>query len=147
MSSVLKKDFKRLILDTVKVQKYVEDLGEEREADAGGRPKQDLTPLASWIVQLDFDLRTMLLDCAILGRQYWKTHNLPLIKSLHCSLDIMHHLLNDLNSISPGLETASLGPPNLRRFLKDWIRFKKSVINLQISLQHLGMRRKMMCNT
>jgi hypothetical protein len=139
----MKKDFKRLMLDTDKVQEYVEVLGQVNAVDAGGRRQSDLTQLASRIVHLDFDLRTMLLDCAILGRQYWKKHNLPLINSLHCSLDIMHHLLNDLSSIKPTLKKASVEPSNLRQLFKDWIRFKKSVSDMQIFLQHFNMRRKM----
>jgi hypothetical protein len=119
----MKKDFKRLMLDTDKVQEYVEVLGQGRAVDAEEKGQRDLTQLASRIVHLDFDLRTMLLDCAILGRQYWKRHNLPLINSLHYSLDIMHHLLNDLNSI------------------------KQSVSDMQIFLQHFDMRRKMTCKT
>jgi len=147
LNSVMKKDFKRLMLDTDEVQEYVEVLGQGNAVDAGGGRQRDLTQLASRIVHLDFDLRTMLLDCAILGRQYWKTHNLPLIHSLHRSLDIMHHLLNDLNRIQPTLMEASVESSDLRNIIENWIRFKKSVINLQISLQHLGMKRKMMCNT
>ncbi len=143
MNSLMKKDFKRLMLDTDKVQEYVEVLGQGRAVDAEEKGQRDLTQLASRIVHLDFDLRTMLLDCAILGRQYWKRHNLPLINSLHYSLDIMHHLLNDLNSIKPTLKKASVEPSNLRQLFKDWIRFKKSVSDMQIFLQHFDMRRKM----
>jgi len=143
LNSVMKKDFERLMLNTDKVQEYVEVLGQRRAVDAGGGLQRDLTQLASRIVHLDFDLRTMLVDCAILGRQYWKKHNLPLINSLHRSMDIMHHLLNDLNCIKPTPKKASVEPSNLRQLFKDWVRFKKSVSDMQISLQHINMRRKM----
>jgi len=143
VNSLFKKDFKRLILDADKVQECVDVLGQGNAFDAERQRQQDLTQLASRIVHLDFDLRTMLLDCAILGRQYWKKHNLPMINRLHYSLEIMHHLLNDLNSIKPNLKKASLEPWNLRQLFNDWIRFKKSVIDMQLSLQYIDMRRKM----
>ncbi len=130
-------------MDRDKVQEYVEVLGEGNGVHAGERRQRDLTQLASRIVHLDFDLRTMLLDCAILGRQYWKKHNVPLINSLHCSLAIMHNLLNDLNRIRPTLKKANVEPSTLRQLFKDWIRFKKSVGDMQISLQHFNTRRKM----
>jgi len=66
-----------------------------------------------------------------------------MINRLHYSLEIMHHLLNDLNSIKPNLKKASLEPWNLRQLFNDWIRFKKSVIDMQLSLQYIDMRRKM----
>jgi len=142
VNSALKRDFKRLKLNTEKVQAFVEVLEQENSADAGGR-QRDLTQLASRIVHLDFDLRTMLLDCAVLGRQSGKKRHWPLINSLHRSLDIMHNLLNDLNSIKPSLERANVEPSNLRHLFNDWIRFKKSVCDMQIPLQHTRMRRKM----
>jgi hypothetical protein len=129
-------------LNTEKVQEFVEVLEQENPLDAGGR-QRDLTQLASRIVHLDFDLRTMLLDCAVLGRQSGKKRNWPLINSLHRSLDIMHNLLNDLNCIKPSLDRANLEPSNLRHLFSDWFRFKKSVRDMQISLQHTHMRRKM----
>jgi hypothetical protein len=143
LNSVLKKDFRRLMLDTDKVQECVEVLGQGNGVDAGGRPQRDLTQLASRMVHLDFDLRTILLDCMILGRHYWKRHNLPLIFSLHCSLAIMHNLLSELNRIQPTVDQAGLEPSILRHLFNDWVRFKRSVINMQISLQHINMRRKM----
>ena len=143
MNSALKKDFKRLKSNTEKVQEFVEVLEQDHSVDAGGRQQRDLTQLASRIVTLDFDLRTMLLDCAVLGRQSGKKRNWPLINSLHRSLDIMHNLLNDLNSIKPSLERANVEPSNLRHLFSDWIRFKKSVRDMQVSLQHTHMRRKM----
>jgi hypothetical protein len=36
LNSVIKKDFKRLMLDTDKVQEYVEVLGQGNAVDAGG---------------------------------------------------------------------------------------------------------------
>ena len=142
MNSALKKDFKRLKLNTEKVQELVEVLEQENSLDAGER-QTDLTQLASRVVHLDSDLRTMLLDCAVLGRQAGKKRNWPLIYSLHRSLDIMHNLLNDLNSIKPSLERANVEPSNLRHLFNDWTRFKKSVRDMHISLQHTHMRRKM----
>jgi hypothetical protein len=139
----MKKDFKRLVLDTVKVEEYADVLGQENAIHAGEERQRDLSYLASRIVHLDFDLRTMLVDCAILGRQYWKKHHLPLINSLHRSLDIMHQLLIDLNRIQPAAKNASVDPSTLRNLLNDWIRFKKSVADMEIALQLPPMRRKM----
>ena len=91
MNSILKKDFRRLMLDAGKVQECVETLEqEENSVRAGGRAQSDLTQLASRIVYLEFDLRAILLDCVVLGRHYWKRHNLPLILSLHSALGVTH---------------------------------------------------------
>jgi hypothetical protein len=130
------------MLDTDKVQECLEALGQGNGVNAGRQPQRDLTQLASGMVHLDFDLRTILLDCVILGRHYWKGHNLPLIFSLHCSLAIMHNLLSDLNRIQPSLDKASLGPSTLRDLFNNWIRFRRSIRDMQISLQHTHMRRK-----
>ncbi|MBW1783702.1 MAG: hypothetical protein JRL30_23555 [Deltaproteobacteria bacterium] len=143
MNSVLKNDFNRLMLDRDKVQEQIAALEPGNGHRAGGPRHSDLTPLASRMVHLDFDLRTMLLDCAILGRHYWKSHNMPLINSLHSSLAIMHNLLHNLSRIQPTLKQASVEPATLRRLSRDWVRFKKSVSDMQISLQHFNMRRKM----
>ena len=130
------------MLDTDKVQKYIEMLGQEKSVNAGGPQQRDLTQLGSLIIRLDFDLRTMLLDCAILGRHYWKKHNLPLLNSLHRSLAIMHNLFNDLNNFKPILKKASIEPSNLRPLVMNWVRFRSSVSDMRISLQHFNMRRK-----
>ncbi len=141
MNSVLKRDFKKFMVDTDKAQEYIEVLRHKNAVHAMGR-QRDLTQLASHIIRLDFDLSAMLLDCFILGRQYWKKHDLPLINSLHCSLAIMHNLFNDLNRVKPTLMEAGIEPSDLRQLFMDWIRFIESVNDMQISLQHSNMRRK-----
>lgn len=143
MSSVMKKDFNRLVQNTVKVEEYVYVLGQENAIHTGEERQRDLSYLASRIVHLDFDLRTMLVDCAVLGRHYWKKHHLPLINSLHRSLNIMHQLLIDLNRIQAGAKKSSADLSNLRNLVNDWIRFKKSVADMEIALQLPPMRRKM----
>jgi len=142
LNSLLKNDFKKFILDTDQVQKYIEMLGQKKCVSAGGPQQRDLTQLGSLIVRLDFDLRTMLFDCAILGRQYWKKHNVPLLNSLHRSLTIMYNLFNDLNNLKPTLKETSIEPSNLRSFVMNWARFRNSVSGMRISLQHFDMRRK-----
>jgi hypothetical protein len=142
LNSVLKRDFEKFMVDTDKVQEYIEVLRQENTVYAMGRRQRDLTQLTSHIIRLDFDLSAMLLDCFILGRQYWKKHDLPLINSLHCSLAIMHNLFNDLNRAKPTLREASVEPSDLRQLFMDWIRFKKSVSDMRIYLQHSNMRRK-----
>jgi len=142
LNSLLKNDFKKFMLDTDKVQKYIEMLGQKKCVNAGRPQQRDLTQLGSLIVRLDFDLRTMLLDCAILGRQYWKKHNVHLLNSLHRSLTIMYNLFNDLNNLKPTLKETSIEPSNLRSFVMNWARFRNSVSGMRISLQHFDMRRK-----
>lgn len=142
MNSVLKKDFKRLMMDTLKAQACIELLAQGSGANTSEGRKRDMMQLASRIVHLDFDLRTMLLDCAILGRRYWKAHNLPLINSLHYSLEIIVELLNDLNGMEPAVRKKEVKSLVLQQFQTDWMRFKRSVRDMQASLQYFHMRRK-----
>lgn len=144
MNSILKKDFRRLMLDAGKVQECVEALEqEENSVRAGGRAQGDLTQLASRIVHLEFDLRAILLDCVVLGRHYWKRHNLPLILSLHSALGVTHDLISHLSRIEPSLDKAILEPSALRDLLNHWIQLKGSFRDLQISLKRPQLRRKM----
>jgi hypothetical protein len=143
MYSILQKDIRKLMGDAESIRKRLEDMLEHDYAAWGNQCKQhDLTQLIENLKHLECDLSTMLSDCIVLGRQYWKDHNVQLIDSLHQSFATMNTLFNDLKEVRSALEETHSNPSGFQQLVIDWDRLKKAIDQTQRLVQHPQKRRK-----
>jgi hypothetical protein len=144
VSAILRRDIRQLILDVEEIQRRFDML--EQDQSVSGmqcqRNKSHLAELIDHLKQLEFDLSTIRLDCESLGRRYWKDRNLSLINSLHGSFATMDTLFSDLRKLRNTLGEVCINPSGLQRLVVDWARFKKSIEQVQKSVQHRQKRRK-----
>jgi hypothetical protein len=104
--------------------------------------QNDLQQLIEHMKQLEFNLSTVFLDCVSLGRQYWKDQNLPTIKSLHRSFDIMNSVFDKLKKIRIDLSEAYIKSSDLRKLVIDWGRFKKSIYQTKEYMRYYQQMKK-----
>jgi hypothetical protein len=142
VSVILRKDIRKLKLDSEKVQRGMDMLEHDYAAWAMQSQQNDLTQLIENLKHLECDVSTMLSDWVFLDRQYWKDHNLPLIDSLHQSFTTMNTLCNDLKAIRLALSETHSNPSDFQQLVIDWGRLKKSIDQTQSLVQHPQKRRK-----
>jgi hypothetical protein len=142
VSVILRKDIRQIKLDAEKVQRGL-DILEHDYATRGNQCQQhDLTQLIENFKRLECDVSIILSDCILLGRQYWKDHNVPLIDSLHQSFATMNTLFDDLEEIKLALSETNINPAEFQQLVIDWGWLKKSIDQTKRLVQHPQRRRK-----
>lgn len=142
MRPILRTDIKKLTVGAEEVDKNLEMFVRNNTVRVGGIRMNDLMKLIEHIKRLETDMSAILSDCVFPGRHYRKEHNLKLIHSIHYSCDILTNLNDDIKRIRNAFKTSRIHHFEIQRFFKDWNRFKKSIKQIQKSVQLLPQRRK-----
>ena len=142
MRSILRRDIDKLSVGAEEVEKNLETLARNHTASASGGQIKDLMQLIEHIKRLETDMSTILCDFAFQGRQYQKEHNLKLIHNIHYSCNILNNLNDDIKKIMNAIKKSGIYHFELQKLFKDWNRFKKSIRQVQKSVQFLPRRRK-----
>jgi len=142
MRTILRKDINKLTVGAEEVEKNLELLARSYTARATGQQIKELTHLIEQLKRLETDMSTILCDCAFSGRQYQREHNLKLIRSIHYSCGILTDLNDEIKRIRNSFKKSDIYYLERHRLFKDWNRFKKSIRQVQKSVQFLPQRRK-----
>lgn len=137
---------KSLMKEMEHVEKELTRLLDKEDAWPKAHQDATLSDNQRWLItyfkRIEQAINITLFDCQILGKQYWKDHNLPAIESLHRSFIHMERLFKNLHMLKKNYEAGLMNYSALRRLLADWARFKKSLLRAHKSIQKYKQRRK-----
>jgi hypothetical protein len=130
------------MLDVEEVQRDLEMLEHDPEPRVIKSKKGDGILFNKHIKKVELDLDVMLTDSFSLGRQFWKDHNLLLINSIRRSIVIMNSMFNDIEQVGKVLYEANTDASDVRQLVIRWNRLKKSIYQIQKSIQYPVRRKK-----
>ena len=126
-----RKSFEETFSDTNKVKQGLEVLEKDHATWTKDREREDLVDILEEIKGLEFDVSTLMGDCASLNQM---KRNNGIKDGLHKAFKGLNILFEDLKKVRNEIDQSYLRQQELDQLEIDWARFRKTVEQIQEGL-------------